>query len=76
MCWVVGCHSGISIHVENPLPIELIVDNLKLITEGCDFEPHYLRLNLPSCYGPCIDQSKNLVKLLGIPRYFLIYWDY
>ncbi|KAF7632258.1 hypothetical protein Mgra_00008327 [Meloidogyne graminicola] len=68
VCWVVGCHSGISIHVENPLPIELIVDNLKLITEGCDFEPHYLRLNLPSCYGPCIDQSKNLVKLLGIPR--------
>ncbi|CAK5033283.1 unnamed protein product [Meloidogyne enterolobii] len=69
--WVVGCHCGISIQVENPLPIELIVDNLKLITEGCDFEPHYLRLNLPSCYGggPCIDQTtKNLVKLMGIPR--------
>uniref|UniRef100_A0A914L217 Uncharacterized protein n=2 Tax=Meloidogyne incognita TaxID=6306 RepID=A0A914L217_MELIC len=69
--WVVGCHCGISIQVENPLPIELIVDNLKLITEGCDFEPHYLRLNLPSCYGggPCIDKTtKNLVKLMGIPR--------
>uniref|UniRef100_A0A1I8AW41 Trafficking protein particle complex subunit 11 domain-containing protein n=1 Tax=Meloidogyne hapla TaxID=6305 RepID=A0A1I8AW41_MELHA len=66
--WVVGCHSGISIQVENPLPIELIVDNLKLIVEGCDFEPLFLRLNLPSCYGPCIDQTKNLVKLMGIPR--------
>lgn len=59
--------------VQNPLPVDLVINNFALITEGCQFEKIPIRLNLPSCYGSCIDPTLNEIKLLGVPRlcYFL-----
>uniref|UniRef100_A0A915DLN1 Trs120/TRAPPC9 first Ig-like domain-containing protein n=1 Tax=Ditylenchus dipsaci TaxID=166011 RepID=A0A915DLN1_9BILA len=67
--WVVDCACEVSICVRNPLPIELEVRNLALITEGCKFDAMPVRLNLPSCYGSVLDPaSTSTIKLLGVPR--------
>ncbi|KAL3103192.1 hypothetical protein niasHS_002378 [Heterodera schachtii] len=68
LCWVVDCASEVSVKVQNPLPVDLIVNNLTLITEGCHFEHIPIRLSLPSCFGPCIGPTQSEVKLLGVPR--------
>uniref|UniRef100_A0A183CE70 Trafficking protein particle complex subunit 9 n=1 Tax=Globodera pallida TaxID=36090 RepID=A0A183CE70_GLOPA len=68
LCWVVDCASEVSVKVQNPLPVDLLVSNLALITEGCHFEHIPIRLNLPSCFGSCIGPTQNEVKFLGVPR--------
>lgn len=65
---MVGCACEVSVSVQNPLPIELVVKNLALLTDGCEFESIPVRLNLPSCYGSVMDRTFSTIKLLGVPR--------
>jgi hypothetical protein len=69
--WVLNCGTEVFVRAENPLPVELAVDNLMLLTEGCDFVAVPVRLQLPSCYGAPPSQNeptKNEIKLRGVPR--------
>lgn len=76
MYWIVDCACEVSIKVQNPLPMELMVKNLILLTEGCKFEAIPVRLNLPSNYGSNNDQNSATIKLLGVPRYLVNFLNF
>jgi hypothetical protein len=63
--WVTNCGCEVSVKVINPLPIDLTVKNLALLTEGCPFEAVPVRLTLTP-YSPGTQPTE--IKLLGMPR--------
>lgn len=79
--WVVDCACEVSVRVQHFLPMELVVNNLTLITEGCAFEAVPVRLNLPpnpsviggedavmqrDTFGTAVAAAE--IRLLGVPR--------
>uniref|UniRef100_A0A914Z9L1 Trafficking protein particle complex subunit 11 n=1 Tax=Panagrolaimus superbus TaxID=310955 RepID=A0A914Z9L1_9BILA len=63
--WVTNCGCEVSVKVINPLPVDLTVKNLALLTEGCSFEAVPVRLTLTP-YTPGTQPTE--IKLLGMPR--------
>lgn len=53
------------VKVLNPLPVDLTVKNLAVLTEGCSFEAIPVRLTL-SPYVEGMEPTE--IRLLGMPR--------
>ncbi|GLG96735.1 Protein brunelleschi, partial [Gryllus bimaculatus] len=60
--WVVGDTCEVSLELSNPLPFELKVSNMRLLTSGAVFESLPTSLALPPDSGP------HPAKLCGIPK--------
>lgn len=76
MVWVVNTGCQVSVKVENLLPMELIVNNLTLHTEGGKFEAVPVKLILPPQNPEKTENQSHQkfnefngeVMLLGVPR--------
>ncbi|KAI6240334.1 hypothetical protein M3Y99_00465100 [Aphelenchoides fujianensis] len=65
--WVVGTGCQVSVCMQNLLPTELVVKNLTLHAEGCEFEAIPIRLNLAAATTSSVPQTTPAKKsfLLG-----------
>ena len=60
--WVVNDMAEVQLELSNPLPVEVKVVNLVLITEGAQFE------SFPSTFSLGVSKEKITVSLMGVPR--------